>query len=229
MNSLAETLFIYGDICHYKCMKKIKDGQKLMKMIRQYHITECFSDPALDFELYCFEKGEYLNNHLDPSEWLVFAVSGMTRILHVRDDDSLYEISSGSGYAFFGDVEFVQKKVSPYLVEVMRRTWCIVLPLKRYRKQLEKDPVFLMFLLKHLSEKLENATASSALPKTLEDRVIYYIETQCQNRTLHGVERAASALSCSRRQLLRILKNLCEKGIAEKTGKGKYILKAEAQ
>ena len=210
-------------------MKKIKDEQKLQKMIRDNRIDECFSDPDLQFELYCFEKGEFLNNLMDMDRYIVFAVSGMSRILHVRDDGSLYEISSGHGPAFFGDVEFAQDTPSSYLVEVTRKTWCVALPVKKYRKQLENDPVFLMFILKQLSMKLEGSTASAALPRTLEERVVYYMETQCSNNTLQGVERAAESLSCSKRQLLRILKNMCEKGMAEKTGKGKYRLTAEAR
>ncbi|MCR5796125.1 MAG: hypothetical protein K6G61_12360 [Solobacterium sp.] len=209
-------------------MKKINDEQKLKRMIRENRIDECFSDPSLQFELYCFEKGEFLNNLLDTNKWVIFTVSGMTRILHVRDDGSLYEISSGYGPAFFGDVEFVQNSPASYLVEALRRTWCIALPVTQYRKQLENDPVFLMFLLKQLSAKLEGSTASAALPRTLEEKVGYYMETQCRNRTLHGVERAAASLSCSKRQLLRILKGMCEKGTAEKTGKGKYRLTAGA-
>ena len=45
---------------------------------------------------------------------------------------------------------------------------------------------------------------------------------------LNGIEAAVLQLRCSRRQLQRVLKKLCETGQVEKTGKGRYRWKKEA-
>ena len=205
-------------------MKKVKDMKKLNEYLDQYHIRDCFSDPDLPFELYSFEKGEFLNNELDPFLYFSFVVSGTIRILHIREDGSVYEIASGRGPFSLGDMEFGSGEMSPYLVEVIRKTFCISLPLEKCRTKLENDPAFLRYLLRTIAEKMMAVTASLAMPKTLSEKVIHYMQYECPNQTLVGVERASYSLSCSKRQLLRILKQLCEEGIVEKTGRGTYHL-----
>lgn len=193
-------------------------------MIQSADIPKYFSDPALPFELYSFEKGEYLNNELDPFHYFSFIVSGSIRILNVRDDGSLFQIAAGSGFSLLGDIEFGSGMESPYLIEVVRKTYCVSLPLKLCREKLENDPVFLKALLKEATLKLNAATAAIAVPKTLSEKVLHHMEYECEDHILSGVEKTASRLSCSKRQLLRILKELSEEGSIIKTGKGKYML-----
>jgi Mn-dependent DtxR family transcriptional regulator len=61
-------------------------------------------------------------------------------------------------------------------------------------------------------------------PDSLEERLLFYMEKRCEGQILQGVEKAASSIQCSKRQLLRILKRLTEEGIVVKTGKGRYQL-----
>ena len=206
-------------------MKKIKNEKRTDELIHLHGIHHLFTDPDLPFELVQFEKGEYMNNLLEPDQYLSFIVSGTIRILNIRDDGSLYEIASGSGFSCIGDLEFCSKEVSPYLVEIVRKTLCIVLPLKQCRGKIENDPVFLRYLLGSLAKKLHASTAMAAMPKTLEEKVLYFMENECENHTLKGVEKASYALSCSKRQLLRILKRFCEEGKVTKTAKGAYMLR----
>ena len=217
-------LFRNGDICHYIDMKKINDPKKLKKMIESRGIDRYFSDPDLPFELYSFEKGEFLSNELDPFDYFSFIVSGSLRILNIRDDGSLYQIAAGSGFAMLGDIEFGCGTASPYLIEVVRKTYCVSLPLDRFRLQLENDPVFLRTLLRETALKLNTVTASLAIPKTLSERVLHYMENECENRTLTGIEKTASRLSCSKRQLLRILKDLAAEKKIIRAGRGRYVL-----
>jgi CRP-like cAMP-binding protein len=208
-------------------MKKTNSQKRLQTFLEADHISSFFSSPDLPFELYQFEKGEFLNNELDPSGYLLFPVSGSIRILHVRDDGSMYQIASGRSLTCLGDMEFASGRISPYLVEAVTVCQCIVLPLKNTRSSLENDPVFLRFLLCQLAEKMDLSTASQAIPRSLKERLDFYIRTQCTDNTLKGVAKAASALGVSRRQLLRILKQMCEEGTMAKTGKGTYTLQAE--
>lgn len=205
-------------------MKIIKDEKRIAEMINKHGIRELFSDPRLPFELYQFDKGEYLNNLLEPDRYISFIVSGTIRILNIRDDGSYYEIASGSGFSCIGDMEFGSGDISPYLVEIIRKTFCISLPLKKCRKKLENDPVFLRYILRSVTKKLNAATAMAAGPKTLQEKVLFYMEHECEDQTLKGVEKASYALSCSKRQLLRILKQFCEEGKVIRSGKGTYIL-----
>jgi len=120
-------------------------------------------------------------------------------------------------------VEFSTGKPSAYIVEAGTQAHCIIVDLKRYRPVLEKDPVFLSFLLRSVTDKLNKTTSYLLEPEDLRERTVYYIE-HSDHRTLKGVASAASYLHCSKRQLLRILKELQEEGVIIKTGKGIYRL-----
>lgn len=213
-----------GDICHYIDMKRIKDEKKISRLLNEHHIRELFSSSDLPFELYAFEKGEFLNNELDPLHYITFVISGTIRILNIRDDGSLYQIASGSGFSCLGDMEFGSGQISPYLVEALRKTLCLVLPLAECRRQLENDPVFLRFLLKNVTAKLSGMTAAAAGPKTLREKTLYYMANECEDHTLSGVEKASCALACSKRQLLRILRSLCDENRIVRLGRGRYRL-----
>ena len=204
-------------------MKILNDPDRLSAYIRKYHINSFFSSSGLPFALYMFEKGEFLNNLIDPRDYLCFPVSGTYMIMNIRDDGSMSGIYSGSRFTCFGDIEFARNVTSPFLIEVLRRTICVVLPLRDVRSQLENDPVFLRFLLSSAALKLEQITLSMTEPKDLTERLLHYIDSQCDNGVLSGVGIAAAALQCSRRQLQRILKQLCDEGILCRSAKGRYV------
>ena len=205
-------------------MKKIKNEKQIHELLTKYHILSYFTYPNLPFELYIFEKGEFLNNEIDPYNYFCFILSGSSRILHVREDGSTKQIATIHESTCFGDIEFATGMYSAYLVEILKKTYCLAIPLSSCRKQLENDPVFLRYVLRNIGEKMEKVTTETVLPRDLEERVLYYIRYRCENKTLQGVENTASALSCSKRQLLRILKKMCEEEILVKEGKGTYKL-----
>lgn len=65
---------------------------------------------------------------------------------------------------------------------------------------------------------------SCAYQTSLEERILTYME-HSRDRTLSNITMAASALHTSRRNLQRQLKELCEKDILMKTGRGCYKMK----
>ncbi len=217
----------YGVICHYKNMKKINDPKKLNYFLTKFKIPSFFLSPHLPFTLYTLERGEILNHQLDPAHYLIFTVSGTLRISYIREDGSSSDITTGSSFSCLGDVEFASGTSSPYIIEVVRRTTCVALYIDPIKDSLQNDPVFLNYLLKSVSEKLNRATAMSVEPKDLRERLLHYIRTECVNHQLTGVEKTAGILHCSKRQLLRHLKTLCEQKVLIHTGKGEYTLSDE--
>ena len=205
-------------------MKEILNEKEMEYWLNKYHIRSVFSAPDITFRLFQFEKHEYLNNELDPFEHIIFVVSGMIRIQHIRENGSLCQIASPFGQVCLGDMEFVSGKPSEYLVEVMRRTICVAVPLKKHRTALKNDPVFLFYIASELSKKIEAMTAFRAVPESLPERVLYYLKEESPDHELCGLERTASALSCSKRQLIRVLNKLCEEEKITRTGRGKYRL-----
>ena len=62
-------------------------------------------------------------------------------------------------------------------------------------------------------------------PESLQERLTAILENECSNQSFKGVEEMANRLRCSRRQLQRVLKDLCLSQVLEKTGKGEYRLR----
>ena len=60
--------------------------------------------------------------------------------------------------------------------------------------------------------------------QSIEERFLYYLKYYCYG-SLKSIEEATNYLHCSRRQLQRILKKLCDEGKMIKEGKGKYKIK----
>ncbi len=205
-------------------MKEIADHKKTEYWLDRYHIRSFFSNPDITFRLCQFERQEYLNNELDPFEHIIFVVSGTIRIQHIREDGSLYQIASPHGLVCLGDTEFASGKPSDYLVEVMRRTVCVAVPLREHRAALKNDPVFLFYIASELSKKIEAMNAFRAVPVSLPERVLFYLKEESPGHELCGIERTAAALSCSKRQLIRVLNRLCEEKKIVRAGRGRYRL-----
>ncbi len=205
-------------------MKKSESEKRKQSYLKRYGIKDLFTDPEqIEFELFEFSRGEIINNLIDPANSLLFTVGGVIRVYNIRDNGTMALLSEGESFTVLGDVEFSTGKPSAYIVEAGTQAHCIIVDLKRYRPVLEKDPVFLSFLLASVTEKLNKTTAYLLEPEDLRERTVYYIE-HSDHRTLKGVASAASYLHCSKRQLLRILKELQEEGVIIKTGKGIYRL-----
>ena len=205
-------------------MKKIKNEKILETYLSRYQIRNLFSDSDLPFELYTFERGETINNILDGSRYIQFVLDGVIRITHVRDDGTVVSISEITELTILGDIEFAHPHISPYLVECVRKSTVIALPLQTCRKKLENDPVFLRNLLGSVAAKFEAMSLAETSGRDLKEKVLYHLRSVRHDHMIRSVSRTASELQCSSRQLLRILKKLCAEGILEKTGKGSYRL-----
>jgi len=209
-------------------MKKIDDHKRLHGYITLHHMNDLFSMPDVPFELYALDKGEFINHVLDPNEHMNFLVDGKIRIYNLRDDNSLYQISRWNGFMCLSDMEFVRMTHKEYMVECQSPCEVVSIPLNRIRGLLENDPVFLRFLLLSLGKKLASMSESLAETGDLRSRVLYAM-TYEMNGTLSGVGHAAEGLKCSRRQLQRLLKELCDEGIIVKIKKGTYALTEKGQ
>jgi len=206
-------------------MKKTEDKKRIEQYQKQYSLNSLFKNPEqIEFELYEFSKGEIINNMIDPVDRLLFTCDGRIRVYNIRDNGTFALLTEGGGFSVLGDVEFSSHEVSAYIVEAASKVTCLGIDLKKHRQVLEKDPVFLNFLLGSVTEKLRLATAYLLEPDDLRERTLYYIE-HADHKTLKGVTAAASYLHCSKRQLLRILNILQDEGVIEKTGRGTYRIK----
>lgn len=204
-------------------LKEITDRKQIEKWLTQCGIREHFDTPDLEFRAVSYERGEVILSPDSMLENILFLAEGKISIYGIRDDGTMSPITAISGTALLGDMEFCEGKASPLFAEARSSVVCLVLPLRRYREQLEHDVSFLHLVLHSLSEKLNMFASMEAIAPHIEDRVLFYMKENCAG-VLNGVETAALHLRCSRRQLQRILRKLTEEERIEKTGKGKYRL-----
>lgn len=202
-------------------MKQIQDPKKLREYLDRYQIEALFATKQLPFQLCQYERGEILNYLRDPGSFLRFVVSGAVQIYAVRSDGSRAPLRYEDQFTLLGDMEFCGEPPSPFLVEAAERVICVELPLYHCREQLLEDNTFLRFLLRSVARKAGFAKQEAEYA-TIEQKLLYHMTNNCPGGELRGMEAAAVQLRCSRRQLQRALRTLCEKGRIEKLGKGVY-------
>ena len=71
-----------------------------------------------------------------------------------------------------------------------------------------------------LYRKLELSSRTSTTAQSLEERLLFYLQQPQSGGEIRHLENLLLHLHCSRRQLQRVLKKLCEEGQLEKTGRG---------
>ncbi len=205
-------------------MRKLSDDKLQQYYLNKFQIYALFDTENLPFELYEYDKGEFVNTTTDLSQCILFLVAGMINIHALHADGSKYQLCRIQDFMIIGDMEFSGGEEEHFWVEADTMVRFIALPLHHCRQELYRDNTFLRFLLRSVTNKLSLFSKNEAECLTLEEKLLQAVE---QNGTKHefcGVETMAVNLHCSRRQLQRLLKKLCEQKRMIKTGKGKYRL-----
>lgn len=206
-------------------MEKFYEEAPVARWLRDSGVDQWFDTPGLPFCLARFARGEYLTVPGVQMPDLLFVVQGAVQIYGVRRDGRLSPVSLGQSPLLLGDLEFVRPGETPFFVEAQTEVLCLCLPLDRCRAPLGQDVRFLHRVLRSLADKLGYFAAVDIPAATIEERVLLYLKHSAPDRQLRGVQAATLQLRCSRRQLQRALKKLCDEGRVEKTGKGCYRLR----
>lgn len=172
-----------------------------------------------------FEKGEILNDPLKPLDRFYILVMGSVSIYNLTEDGSIRYISKASSGTLLGDMEFSGAGNQSFYIEAAETVLCLAMPFRENLDILENDPVFLRFVLRQLAGKLSLSAVMTASAQTLEEKVLFFLGKIQTDHTISSVNQAFQALHCSRRQLQRVLKKLCDEGLIIKTGRGCYRLK----
>lgn len=205
-------------------MRRISDPRQIDAWLEASGVRDWFDTRDLTFQAFAYEKGEYLTSPQRRLDWLLFLVEGSVRIYGIHESGSMVPVDRLSPVALLGDLEFVEDGHGSFYAEASTPAACLALPVPVYRDQLDRDIRFLHTLLKAYSAKIKTISALDITAATIEERVLLYMETACRDRELRGIENAVLQLRCSRRQLQRVLRKLCEEGRVRKTGKGRYQL-----
>ncbi len=205
-------------------MNIIRDEALLAQCLQELNLKEWFDLDRLHPRLCRYEKGELLTGPNITQRYLLFLVSGVVKIYGIGLDGRQIPVNLVKRGSLIGDVEFCSGKNSQLFSEVEKEVLCVGFPVYEDRQVLENDIQFLHYLLKEISSKVYLTSTSDTMAVSVEERLLVYLEEECENQTLTGIEHACMRLQCSRRQLQRVLSELCRQGEIEKIGRGTYRL-----
>lgn len=204
-------------------MREIVDKDRLEHFFgeQQAHFRQ--RPPVL--KLVEFEKGEILNDPLQLLSRFYIIVRGSVSIYHLTEDGSIRYISKAASGTLLGDMEFSGAGNQSLYIEAAETVLCLVVPFRENQSVLENDPVFLRFVLRQLAGKLSLSAVMTASAQTLEEKVLFFLGKIQPDHAISSVNHALQPLHCSRRQLQRVLKKLCDEGLVVRTGRGCYRLR----
>lgn len=205
-------------------MKTITDKKQVAYWMKKARINDYLNTDQLHLSIHHYDTGELLCSPNNGLKDILFIVQGTVKIYSIHEDGSLTSVSLESHPAILGDIEYVIKDFHTLFVEAHTDVVCLVLPASRYRDILDQNLEFLHLLLSSIAYKFSVFSTLHRKNITVEDRLLMYMETFCEGGVLSGVEEVTMQLHCSRRQLQRTLKKLCDEKIIKKTKKGTYQL-----
>lgn len=203
-------------------MREIRDTKRIEQIYQT--VQHCFRLRPPVLRLLQFEKEELLNHPLRPLEQFLIVAEGSVAIYDLSEDGGIRYVSRTGTGTLLGDVEFCGADGGAFYTGAAERVLCLAIPFAENRETLEDDPVFLRFALRQMAQKLTMSTMDVTM-QTLEEKLLLYLDKMQPDHTIQSVNETVIAMHCSRRQLQRMLKTLCEDGRLEKTGKGQYRLK----
>ena len=74
-----------------------------------------------------------------------------------------------------GDVEFCKDEFSPFFTEATETVLCLAIPFDSNRTMLERDHVFLKFVMAQMADKLSMMAKIELAVQTLEEKVLLYL------------------------------------------------------
>lgn len=204
-------------------MKEIRDTKRLEIYYQEQQLHFQQKPPLL--KLIQFEKGELLNGPIHPLKGFYIVAEGSVSIYYITEEGSIRHIFKACAGILLGDMEFSGIEREMYYVEATETVICLAIPFQENRNMLENDPIFLRFVLVQLAEKLSLSSRIDVVTQTLEEKLIFYLSNVEPNHEIVSVSQTLQVLHCSRRQLQRVLKRLCDDNILIKKGRGCYVLK----
>ncbi len=203
-------------------MREITDPIQL-NTIYETQKSRFQSRPAF-LRLIAFDKGELLNDPLHPMQQFLLIIRGQVMIYGLTDSGAIRYVAQSGANTLLGDVEFSGANSAGFYTEALENVLCLAIPFDGNRPALDQDPIFLRCVMQALAQKLSLSAMIDITSQTLEEKLVLYLEKLCPHHEMHSVNDAMRLLHCSRRQLQRVLKEMCSAGTLVKVGKGKYRL-----
>lgn len=212
-------------------MKKLYNETLLLNYVSHEKIKYKFSKELFNhFELFSFNKGDFLIKQGFCSEYLYFIVEGKARVYSYTPAGNITLLSFCHSYEPLGDSASLWEKEAVANVEAITDGKCIGISLTKHRTTLLSDPIFLRNTCETLANKLNesNTVVANIFLGSIENRLAFYIlHTSRQNIFSTNLSECSTIMRTSYRHLLRVLNTFCQNNLLEKQGKDYLILDAE--
>ncbi|MBO5656662.1 MAG: transcriptional regulator YeiL [Agathobacter sp.] len=215
-------------------MEFIQNPIRLDSLLNQHHIPEMFQffeEYRPHFYLIRFAKGEYVFQHEEGSQYLLFFLSGKAKIYRNLSNGKSMLVSFCNSFRVLGDLELFDMDTTPSSIQAVEPCVCISLSLRHIRSRLMKDPVFLKYIAQSLATKLVQAGNNTSINMLypLENKLASYISLSHENGIFsENLTSLSELLGTSYRHLLRVLSSFVSKGILVRGKKGYRIVNPAA-
>ena len=209
-------------------MEYLQQKEKMEVLIHSIGLSQLYADVPGAFRLVRYRKGEQLTAPNKALEDLLILTQGGVHIYGLRENGSSFSVFYADRMTVLGDLEFLQQNALSFYTEAEEDVECICLNLRRYRKELEQNAVFLRLLLESLSSKIRFFFLLGNSAQPVEEKLLIFLRELQPDHQIHSMHSVTQKLQCSRSQLQRVVRDLCKKGLLEHIGKGRYQLTLQA-
>ncbi|WP_300855249.1 cyclic nucleotide-binding domain-containing protein [uncultured Clostridium sp.] len=208
-------------------MINVKNKGLLNKYINNTGISKLFSqDMSTLLELFSLNKGDFLINEGECSDYLYFLVSGKLKVFSHSTSGKIMSLNLFNSFEIIGETGSLWNNPPTASVQASSKAYCIGISMK-HRDILLNDVIFLRYICKNLGERLSymNNTTCINLYEPLENRLASFILKTEENGVFsYNLTECAELLCASYRHLLRVINLFCSTNKLIKEGKSYKIL-----
>lgn len=208
-------------------MINVKNKGLLNKYINNTVISKLFSqDMSNLLELFSLNKGDFLINEGECSDYLYFLVSGKLKVFSHSTSGKIMSLNLFNSFEIIGETGSLWNNPPTASVQASSKAYCIGISMK-HRDILLNDVIFLRYICKNLGERLSymNNTTCINLYEPLENRLASFILKTEENGVFsYNLTECAELLCASYRHLLRVINLFCSTNKLIKEGKSYKIL-----
>lgn len=208
-------------------MINVKNKGLLNKYINNTGISKLFSqDMSNLLELFSLNKGDFLINEGECSDYLYFLVSGKLKVFSHSTSGKIMSLNLFNSFEIIGETGSLWNNPPTASVQASSKAYCIGISMK-HRDIILNDVIFLRYICKNLGERLSymNNTTCINLYEPLENRLASFIlKTEENGIFSYNLTECAELLCASYRHLLRVINLFCSTNKLIKEGKSYKIL-----
>ncbi|MFW7432744.1 cyclic nucleotide-binding domain-containing protein [Vagococcus carniphilus] len=199
------------------------------KLLDQYHLD---IDQLTHYKYVHFNPRETIILEGMENFNLLIVSSGKAKVCSTAKNGKNLILSYYLSSGIIGDIEFLtdEPKATTTIIALSPFS-CLLVPLKENAAYLKENTPFIKALGKGLTEKLQRSAENflSTSLYTGEERLCsYLLNCSYKNYFQDNLKEVADTLGLSYRHLLRLLKQLVEDGLIEKTEDGYFIKEEQA-